>query len=240
LVPVEADGSAYFTVPTDTSVYFQALDENYLEVRRMRSHISFQPGEVRGCVGCHETGMKSPITGAASPLALSRPPATPSPPPWGADKLLGYEWLMQPILDRHCTRCHGSTDPDGGLDLSSTVAADGFFQSFRTMFGRTSTSVPSDGKASAAGRQLVAISDRLSGAEVSKPYEFGSYKSPLARVLLDDDLHRREVNLCRDEWLALVTWIDANAPYHDRFFNRRPPGGGPPRRDIAWDDAGPN
>ena len=54
-VPVEADGSAQFRVPVDTAVYFQLLDENHMELRRMRSFISFQPGEVRGCVGCHET-----------------------------------------------------------------------------------------------------------------------------------------------------------------------------------------
>ena len=54
-VPVEADGSAYFKVPTGMPLYFQALDENMMEIRRMRSHVEFKPGEVRGCVGCHET-----------------------------------------------------------------------------------------------------------------------------------------------------------------------------------------
>ena len=44
-MPVEADGSAHFRVPVDTAVYFQLLDENFMELRRMRSFISFQPGE---------------------------------------------------------------------------------------------------------------------------------------------------------------------------------------------------
>ena len=44
-VPVEKDGSAYFKVPVGLPVYFQALDENRMEVRRMRSHIEFKPGE---------------------------------------------------------------------------------------------------------------------------------------------------------------------------------------------------
>jgi hypothetical protein len=26
-----------------------------------------------------------------------------------------------------------------------------------------------------------------------------------------------------DDWLRLVTWIDANAPYHANFINKRPP-----------------
>ena len=54
-VPVEQDGSAHFEVPADTAVYFQLLDENRMELRRMRSFISFQPGETRACAGCHET-----------------------------------------------------------------------------------------------------------------------------------------------------------------------------------------
>ena len=33
------------------------------------------------------------------------------------------------------------------------------------------------------------------------------------------------------DWYALVTWVDCNAPYHDRFIDKRPGDGGPPRRD---------
>ena len=54
----------------------------------------------------------------------------------------------------------------------------------------------------------------------------------LVRVLLDDPLHREQVKLPPDDWTALVTWVDANAPYFDAFVNKRPPGGGPPRGEI--------
>ena len=239
IVPVEADGSAHFTVPADTSVYFQALDENLLELRRMRSHVTLQAGEVRGCVGCHESSSHTPRAAgpgglrdaAALPAALTRPADAPQPPPWGAERLLGFEALVQPLLDRHCTGCHGAAQPDGGLDFSATRAADGFLQSFRTMFGRSPAAA---GKPAAAARTLVSVSNRFSNAAITRPREFGSSQSPLVRVLLDDDLHRREVRLSPDEWLTLVTWVDANAPYHETFFNRRPPGGGPVERNILW------
>ena len=42
-----------------------------MELRRMRSFISFQPGEVRGCVGCHESRPAAP-TAAPTPLAALR------------------------------------------------------------------------------------------------------------------------------------------------------------------------
>lgn len=218
-VPVESDGSAIFKVPADAAVYFQALDARQMELRRMRTHVTFQAGEARGCRGCHESRAMAP-SGAAAPLALRRRPSTPTPPPWGSSRLLGYEWLVQPVLDRHCVRCHDAAHPKG-VNLTSARAAGGFYQSFRTIF-------PSDKKRPA----LVAVSNRFSGAGISQPMEFGSHKSRLIRVLLDDEAHRKEVNLGEADWLALVSWVDANAPYHDSFYNRRPADGGPPRREV--------
>ena len=61
--------------------------------------VSFKSGEVRGCTGCHESRSWTTDPHAALPAALRRPPDRPAPPPWGAQRLLGYEWLVQPILD---------------------------------------------------------------------------------------------------------------------------------------------
>ena len=70
IVPVEEDGSAYFKVPADQTVYFHALDENFLELRRMRSNVTFTAGETRSCVGCHESRASH---AAAGRDALGRP-----------------------------------------------------------------------------------------------------------------------------------------------------------------------
>jgi hypothetical protein len=225
-VPVEADGSAHFVVPADTAVYFQALDEDHMEVRRMRSHVTLQPGETRGCIGCHETRLRTPPAENRLTLATQHAPRVPEPPPWGADRLVGYESLVQPILDQHCVRCHDHVKPAGGLDFSGKRTTQGFVQSFVTMFGGRG-----DGERS--GPPLLSIADRLSDASITQPLQFGSSRSRLIGVLRDDPLHRDEVELREDQWLTLVTWIDANAPYHDRFFNRRPADGGPPRRNIT-------
>jgi hypothetical protein len=213
-VPVEADGSAYFEVPADTAIYFQALDEQHMEVVRMRSFVSLKEGEVRGCRGCHESQGRAPAAPSRHLLAIRRPPSTPAPPPWGADRLVGYEWLIQPVLDRRCVGCHGARKPDGGLDFSAARAPDGLLQSYRTMFGM----LPGRKK---GVRPLVSCSDRFSNADVTQPKQFGSHKSPLIQVLLEDELHKKEVRLTPTEWLSLVTWVDANAPYHDFFRNKR-------------------
>jgi hypothetical protein len=223
-VPVEEDGSAQFVVPADAALYFQALDEQRMELRRMRTHVTLQAGETRGCTGCHESRLQTPRTTWQPSLALLRPPSIPEPPPWGADRLLGYQALIQPILNQQCVRCHDRDDPDGGIDLSDTPTADGFYQSFATLFGRHPNGE--------MGKAWISIADRLSDSSVTQPRQFGSHRSPLIGVLRDDPLHRKEAPLSDEQWRTLVTWIDANAPYHDRFYNRRPADGGPPRREI--------
>jgi hypothetical protein len=224
-VPVHEDGSASFYVPADTAVYFQLLDERFMELRRMRSFVSLQHGETRGCRGCHESQGKTPPVQLGPSLAMLQPPEQPAPPPWGSDRLLGYEWLVQPILDRHCVSCHGADQPDGGIDLSGHREEDGLLRSFRTMFGGSA------GTTSAAPT-LVSVADRFSDSSVTKPKQFGSHRSRLITVLLEDPLHVREVRMDEADWFSLVTWVDCNAPYYDRFINKRPVDGGKPSRDV--------
>jgi hypothetical protein len=227
-VPVAEDGSAHFTVPADTAVYFQALDENRMEIRRMRTMVSLQSGEVRGCRGCHASEAKAPVFADKVPLALRREPDRPEPPPWGAEKMLGYEWLVQPILDRHCVECHGADQPAGEIDLSATRAEDGLLQSYRTIMGYR----PGEEK---RAEPLVSCSNRFSNAAETRPKQFGSHRSRLIGVLRDDPLHRTEVELSERQWAALVTWVDANAPYFDAFIDKRPAEGEAPKRGVAPD-----
>jgi hypothetical protein len=74
-VPVEADGSAHFTVPAHRSIFFQALDENGLAVQSMRSSTYLHEGEHLSCVGCHEPGHRAPANPASrrSPCSGPRP-----------------------------------------------------------------------------------------------------------------------------------------------------------------------
>ena len=75
-VPVEPDGSASFEVPALRAVYFVALDDKGLAVKRMQSFTMVMPGETQGCVGCHESRTEniSPASGDLL-MALKRPPS---------------------------------------------------------------------------------------------------------------------------------------------------------------------
>lgn len=201
-VPVESDGSAHFQVPSDTPLYFQLLDENHMELRRMRSFISFQPGENRGCVGCHETRAEAASTPTVS-AALRMQPRIPTPPPWG-EKAVSFLRDVQPVFDTHCIRCHSGLLPKAGLDLSGGLTAK-HNRAYDTILAAN----------------LVAWSNVNEDARITLPFMFGSHKSKLIEAIGNEE-HLKQVRLSRGEWLRLVTWIDANAPYHDGFINKRP------------------
>jgi mono/diheme cytochrome c family protein len=217
-VPVEADGSAHFRVPVETAVYFQLLDENFMELRRMRSFISFHPGETRGCVGCHESRAMSP-TLKGGPLALLREPSIPTPPPWGV-RPLNFLRDIQPVLDRHCTQCHGGLKPAAGLDFSGGLTTG---TRFKTLYGGE---LGLDGHNTAyrtlITKGLVAYSHKSDpAAALSQPLAFGSHRSKLIAAVRGGPCGQR-ANLNQEDLLRLITWVDANAPYHSHFINMRP------------------
>ncbi len=220
-VPVERDGSAHFRVPPDTAVYFQLLDENRRELRRMRSFISFQPGEQRACAGCHESRSVVPRVTPVS-LAAQRPPSALLPPPWG-DRPVNFLRDVQPVLDRQCVRCHSGLKPAGGLDFcggltSFDLAVPGYG------YNRAYATIMAHG--------LVSCSPaRAQDASITPPLAYGWHKSKLVAVL-EKEPHAQRVRLTAEEQLRLAMWIDANAPYHDLFINKRAT---PPAYDLAAD-----
>ncbi|MEZ6080935.1 MAG: hypothetical protein R3C56_36280 [Pirellulaceae bacterium] len=74
-VPVEEDGSARFVVPSGKVLYFQALDEKFNELQRMRSVVQLQAGETRSCIGCHEPRNAAPAISVVARLTASTSPA---------------------------------------------------------------------------------------------------------------------------------------------------------------------
>jgi len=104
-VAVCEDGSAMFTVPARTPVYFQLLDANGSVVQSMRSWSTLQPGETFSCVGCHEgKNDASPAEGYVAQAA--RQGAVKIEPFYGPARGFSFAKEIQPILDKHCIRCH--------------------------------------------------------------------------------------------------------------------------------------
>jgi len=118
---VHDDGSACFTVPARVPIFFQALDEKGQMVQSMRSWMTLQPGETISCIGCHERkNIAPPVPYSSQALAagvetLDRKPFDGEPQ--------GFDFAreIQPILDRHCVRCH-NLGKDQPADAAKTAA----------------------------------------------------------------------------------------------------------------------
>lgn len=113
-VPVEKDGSAYFEVPAMRSVFFVALDENEMSVKRMQSFASVQPGETASCVGCHEHRAQTPRADFHATLAVRRAPSR-IEPIHDVPDVIDFPRDVQPVLFALCSDCHGyETTARGG------------------------------------------------------------------------------------------------------------------------------
>jgi hypothetical protein len=115
-VPVEPDGSAYMELPAMRPLFFVALDENDLSVKRMQSFLSLEPGETTGCVGCHEQRLTAPLAALQDTDILGRRPSR-IEPITDVPEVIDFPRDVQPILDEHCVECHNPDRPEGGVDL---------------------------------------------------------------------------------------------------------------------------
>jgi hypothetical protein len=199
MVPVEADGSANFFAPAGKVLYFEVLDEAFNELQRMRSVVQLQPGEKRGCVGCHE-----PRASAAPPrpsLAFRRPPSKLQPPPWGAVPF-AYAKVVQPVWDANCIRCHDAAHKER-VDLTGTLDGEKVPASYRSLIEKG----------------LVHYFDYTWGQEHNKaaPLTFGTLKSKLWTML---NAGHYDVKLSADDTQRVKCWIDLNCPLWPDYVNR--------------------
>ncbi|HOA50726.1 MAG TPA: hypothetical protein PKI05_00630 [Thermogutta sp.] len=201
-VPVEPDGSAYFRAPAGKALSFQALDEMGQAVQIMRSVTYVQPGEIASCIGCHEPRNTAPAI-SHLPLAATRPPSEITPGPPGS-RPLSFPILVQPVLDRHCVRCHGENEPGGGIVLSGVPQG-----RYTKAYLALAPQVPYADWAGRPGDFRVVNSE-----PVTQPDFFGARGSKLLSMLLEGHY---DVHLDQDDLERLVTWMDCNALFYGTF-----------------------
>jgi mono/diheme cytochrome c family protein len=191
-VPVEPDGSAYFEVPALRAVFFVALDANDVPVKRMQSFCSAGPGEVIGCVGCHEQRERAPAgPPRASLLALRRPPSQIRPIP-DVPAVMDFTRDIQPILNRRCLGCHDWNSRSGGVVLSGDRGP--FYNhSYFELFARDQVS---DGRNRPRSNYA--------------PRTLGSVASPLMAKL---DPSHHGVQTTELDRRTIRLWIDSGAPH---------------------------
>ncbi len=210
IVPVEEDGSVNFYLPPHKQIFFEALDKNYLEIRRMRNFMNAMPGETVSCTGCHEP-YGTVATNNSVPKAVLREPSQITPPPWGTDGF-SFRKIVQPILNKNCIMCHdGSGNKDKAFDLR----------------GLELLAAPAGYDRDHAPHRQHEISDsfynllkyisyiRVGGYQGEKlplaANATGSRHSKLMKMLKEG---HNDVKLDTDQWRALAAWIDCNGPYY--------------------------
>jgi cytochrome c553 len=198
-VPVDPDGSAYVELPALRSLFFVALDENDLSVKRMQSFLTVQPGETTSCIGCHEQRTRAPQSTqpALTALALRRPPSRIEPVE-GVPDVIDYPRDIQPVLDALCVNCHGYEKTGAGGPRAGKLILSGdhgpmFSHSYYMM---TVARLFSDGRNQARSEYA--------------PRQLGSSKSRLLKLL---DGSHYGVKAADQQKKLLRLWIETGAAY---------------------------
>jgi len=192
-VPVEEDGSAYFTVPANIEVFFQALDERGLAVQSMRSGTYLLPGEQLSCQGCHETQGRAPDATRAAPMALRREPSRLVPDVDGSNPF-SYPRLVQPVLDRNCVECHMKEKDKKAPNLGKEPLTRNWYASYATLvrYGYTT----------------------YHDAYRTTPGKFGARGSKLFEIL---EKGHYDVKLSAEDFHRLTLWLDCVSMFYGVF-----------------------
>jgi len=213
-VPVEEDGSAHFTVPSGKELFFQVLDENGLAITSMRSGTHFQPGERTVCQGCHEpkygvaTSPSKKVT-----MAMKRAPSVLKPEADGTNPF-SYPRLIQPVLDKHCVKCHEKNKDNKPPKkrpppLGSTIVQTkrGSYMNPRTKYFESYLNLaPTYGFYDYGGKNW---SDPKWYR--TTPGEFGARASKLYQMLSKG---HNKVKLSPEEMRRITVWLDSCSPFY--------------------------
>ncbi len=214
-IKVEEDGSANFEAPSGKFLYFQLLDQDKKMVQTMRSGVSLMPGEINGCVGCHEDRLDVPIPSSKLPTALMKPASKMTG--WmgvAEPKAMGFMEIVQPIFDKSCVSCH-DFDKDNRTKLVLAKDKNPYFN------------------AAYVNLYVNKVVDLIGGGpvELQDPYAWGSHKSRLTKVI-DGDHHG--VSLSQQDRETLYAWMDLNGgyyPIYESAFDTTPAGRSPLTED---------
>lgn len=199
-VPVEADGSAIFTVPANMPISIQPIDSLGRAIQWMRSWTIGMPGETVSCVGCHEN--QNQIAKPKRTIASTIKPHPLTPSAHGV-RAINFEQDIQPILNRACLACHNSERHAAGIDYTG-----GRMDSIAYWDGPRTYS-----KAYLNFHPYFYRQGPETEMEVLNPYEYSAYNSDMPQMLRAG---HHGVKLTDEEMRTIYLWLDFNAPYHNK------------------------
>ncbi|HYW80095.1 MAG TPA: hypothetical protein VE890_10990, partial [Thermoguttaceae bacterium] len=205
---VYEDGSAMFEVPARTPVYFQALNEKNQVIQTMRSWATLMPGEQMSCVGCHENKNDPPLSSRKASIAM-RTGLEKLQPFYGPTRGFSFPKEIQPILDRHCIKCHNQEGKAKKYVLTDEPVLDERSKRYWSQAYLTLTQTP-EGDIRGQSNDLVNWISNSSEPSMIPPQYGGSTQSKL--IAMHEKGHN-EVKLTREELDKLSAWIDLVVPF---------------------------
>ena len=141
------------------------------------------------CQGCHESRHHAPAVPKQLPIALRRAPSRIKPDVDGSNPF-SYPRLVQPVLEKHCVKCH-EENKEVAPRLDSEVVSKGrnkWYASYHSL---------------ARDYSFWSYGDR----HRTTPGKFGARASKLYELLKDGDHY--DVNLPEDDMHRLTLWLDS-------------------------------
>lgn len=193
-VPVEEDGSASFMVPAGKFVFFQLLDKDKKMIQSMRSGVSLMPGEINGCVGCHEDRLSIPMPIPKRPIALTKKPVELTK--WMGKEPFKFSFMehVQPILDRRCVKCHDFDEKDRQKVVLAGDMNPFFNAAYINLYVNKVVTLIGGGP-----------------ADIQQAYSWGSHVSRLSQII---ERGHYGVKLTQKEKEYLYAWMDLNGVYY--------------------------
>jgi len=128
--------------------------------------------------------------------------------------MVHYAADVQPTFDKHCVGCHSAAgsegrwdeNPKGNLDLTGVPTT--YNRSYDNLIRSHLINYRACGYGAAHFRAV-------------PPLSHGSHLSKFVGQIRKDPC---KANLTREEFIKIVTWIDANVPYYGTYDGKMNPG----------------
>ncbi|MCX6876188.1 MAG: SUMF1/EgtB/PvdO family nonheme iron enzyme [Verrucomicrobia bacterium] len=202
-VPVEDDGSAYFSIPANTPLSIQPVDDRGQALQLMRSWMVGMPGEALSCAGCHEPQHQA---SSNKPARAARRGVSAIQPWHGPARGFSFVREVQPVLDRHCLGCHDAAKPGQPSLKGGAMLTDWSTQLAGQWTG--------GGKFTKSYFELQRFV-RRPGIEGDRrmftPLDYHFSTTELGQMLRKG---HHGVTLDAESWDRLTTWADLNAPFY--------------------------
>ena len=151
------------------------------------------PGEINGCIGCHDDRLSVPPPGP-SLQALRKGPNKPKPLTGNAPVNFSFLEHVQPVFDKHCMDCHDFDKNDRNKLVLSRDKNPFFNAAYVNLY---------------VGKYVTLVGG--GPAEIQTPYSWGTHASKLTKVI---DGGHHNVKLSQNEKEILYAWMDVNGVYY--------------------------